>query len=138
MSQVNQIAHLMGPPLSFDWRSKVILRKYIAILLVVSSNMIANDLLDGIMLMMGTHPRIQAISKSHEASVERIKETHRKQFGLQLDFSMAEGYQRYKKPLLEFTEKEAKENTLKITKMLYDFGKSEALEEDARFTSNQR
>jgi len=105
--------------------------------LIFSTPIFSGSFVENLKALLETHPRVQASQNSFEATVERIQETHAKQFGFQLDFTMSEGYQRYKKPLLDMVEKEGEDNSFKITRMLYDFGKSEALLEDARFTSKQ-
>jgi len=107
------------------------------LLVLLASPLAARDLIESIELLLEAHPRVLSVINDFTAATSRKEETYKRAFGPQIDFRMGKSYQRYKKPLLAFTEQEAKENSLKWTQLLYDFDRSKAQIADSSFTARQ-
>ena len=110
---------------------------YGVLVLLLNSLTFSTDFIDSLNQLIIAHPRVLSVEADHDASFAKMREIHKRNFGLQMDFRIGQSYQRYKKPLLPFTEKDMKENSFKMTKLLYDFGKSSGQVADARFTALQ-
>lgn len=106
-------------------------------LLLLNSLSYSAGFIESLNQLIERHPRVLSVEADHDASFSKMREIHKRQFGLNMDFRIGQSYQRYKKPLLPFTERDMKENSFKVTKLLYDFGKSDGQVEDARFTAEQ-
>lgn len=107
------------------------------LMFVVSTKPFADDFHTSLKLLLNNHPRVIGVLQDHGSSVSKMREIKRRQFGPQIDLSVGKAYQRYKKPLLPFTEKEMKQNSIKVTQLLFDWNKSKYQIGDARYTAMQ-
>jgi adhesin transport system outer membrane protein len=113
--------------------------RYTALMLslVTTWNINSADLATSLENLVNTHPRVSAAKLEKVAASLKISETRRRQWGPQVDLRISKGDQRYKKPLLNFTEKNMDGNSVKLTQLLYDFGKSSSMIRDAKYTAKQ-